>query len=72
MTPEEQNDTIIRIDTRVNDMANDLSEALEFIKQAPCQVSGEKIKTLERLTWGAICTSCVALLGFFVRYRGGA
>jgi len=65
---QEQHDLLIRLDERtksINDdvilIKDDLKLINDEFKKMPCQVRGEKIKNLEKLSWGAIMVSIAAV-----------
>jgi hypothetical protein len=50
----EQHDMLIRIDERTLSTKADIKEIKKIVFALPCSVQKEKVKTLERITWGAL------------------
>ena len=56
----EQHDMLIRIDERTLTTKEEVIEIKKVLVKLPCLVQQEKIKTLERFTWGALVLSFTA------------
>jgi len=50
----EQHNMLIRIDERTLNTKDDVEDIKEVVKRLPCERQTEKIKNVERLTWGAL------------------
>jgi len=65
MTEQEYHDLLIRVDTRQGEMAKQVECIKVLLEKRQCQTHAEKIKTLERITWGAVLTSVLAIVKSF-------
>ena len=65
MDENQQHDLLIRLDTRMETVAGQIDCIKHTLETRQCQVHSEKIRTLERLTWGAIMTAVAAVVKSF-------
>jgi len=65
MTEQEYHDLLIRVDTRQDVMGKQIECIKVLLEKRQCQTHAEKIKTLERITWGAVLTSIAAIAKSF-------
>jgi len=65
MTEQEYHDLLIRMDTRQGAMEEDLKEIKKVLSKRMCHTHAEKIRTLEKITWGAVMLSIGAVMKSF-------
>ena len=72
MTEKEYHDLLIRIDTRQESMSLRIEKIEKKLDQNQCQAHAERIKTLEKITWGAVLASIAAIIKSFWNVVTGA
>ena len=61
MNDTQYHDLLIRIDTRQSVMSEQIRCIKVQLEGRQCQAHTEKIKTLEKITWGAVMASIAAM-----------
>ena len=62
---KDQHDMLIRIDERTIAIDKEVTAIKKWSQGLPCQTQTEKIKTLEKITWGAALAAIVAMTKSF-------
>lgn len=65
MSEKDFHDLLIRLDERQANMEKALVLIQAHLRTQNCQTNEEKIRTLEKLTWGAILASVTAVVRTF-------
>ena len=65
MTEKEYHDLLIRLDANFQDIKEDVRDIKGRINGLQCQAHTERIKTLEKITWGAVMASIAAVVRSF-------
>lgn len=65
MNEQEYHDLLIRLDTRQESIEARLKTIEESLSAKNCQTHAEKIRTLEKITWGALFMSLSAIVKSF-------
>ena len=72
MTEKEYHDLLIRLDTRQESIYSRMEKIEQKLDRKQCQAHAERIKTLEKITWGAVLASIAAIIKSFWNVVTGA
>lgn len=62
---QEQNELLVRLDTRQASIETRLEKIEAKLSDRRCYTHAEKIRTLEKITWGALLAAMIAMIKSF-------
>lgn len=65
MTEQEYHDLLIRLDMRQKRIEESIEKIEQFLSNRLCKTHAEKIRTLEKITWGAVAAAMASIIKSF-------